>query len=552
MLRACGPPVAWDTTCFMPTTLDALHRAVQRHQAGDFAAAGVLYEQILAAEPEHADALHLLGLVRRKEGRLLESEALIRKAITLTAPAMRPVMAGNLGNVLVDQGRHREAAHLFRQSAEAMPADTDLLLKLGNSLWVSQLYPEAIAVYRRAITLCPDKADFFFNIGVAWQRQGQQAKAESAFRDTLRLDPRHVAAWNSLGTVLRRQGRLEEAVAAHRAGLAVNPQDWETHKCLGLTLLLKGDYTAGFRHYEERRKTEEGRTIELPLPEWEGDPLGERTLLIHAEQGLGDTLNFIRYAPLVRQNYGGRVLFGCPAPLQRLLAPLPGIDALIPFGAKLPPFDVHVPLLSLPRLMGTTVETIPPPDPPLAAAATEIAAWKERLGPRREALRVGVVWSGNPDFKNNRFRSPGLESFWPLFDLPDIRFYVLQKGGGRAALEGRTLPDSCVDLDPWLQDFADTAAAVANLDLVISMCTSVAHLCGAMRHPVWVLLSSTPDWRWLLERHDSPWYPSARLFRQPHGESWLPVMAAVRTALQEETSGRTSPASPPRPPQAPP
>lgn len=518
----------------MPNLSEAIALAVQHHQAERLTEAEFIYTRILETIPDCADALHLLGLIRRRQGRPEEALALIDKAIALQPHI--PAMLGNRANILTDLGRHSDALSAYWAAAQQMPDQYDLMLRLGNCLWVQEKYSLAIDIYRRGIALNPTLPDFYYNMGVAWQRQGEQSLAERAFRDCLRVDPRHVAAWNSLGTVLRRQGKMDEAIAAQTASVTIQPDYWEGHKCLGLTLLLAGDMVNGLRHYEERRKTDEGRTVTLPRPEWDGSPLGTRTIVVHAEQGLGDTLNFIRYVPLLKRRYGGTVIFGCPDPLRRLLSSLPDIDVLAAFNQPLPPFDVHIPLLSLPRLMGTTLDTIPPSDPPLAASPELVAQWRARLGPRDGRLRVGVVWSGNPDFKNNRFRSPGLRAFLPLLAIPGVQFYVVQKGGGRDEMARYSLPDSVCDLGPELGDFADTAAVVENLDLVISMCTSVVHLVGSMVRPVWVVLSCTPDWRWLLDRADSPWYPTARLFRQQTAGDWNTVMLEVETALRARVS----------------
>lgn len=514
----------------MVTIEEALSVAVQHHQSGRLAEAEAIYRQVLDIQPDNADALHLVGLVRRRQGRHEEALALIERAVALR-PGAGPYHA-NLGNLLVDMGRHGDAVEHFRKALTAFPGDATVAGRLAFSLWVCGRYDEAEAAYRVAIALKPDEAEHHFNLGVTFQRQNRQSDAELAFRDCLGIDPFHKAAWNSLGTVLRRQGRLDEGVIAHQRSLAIDPEYWEGHKCLGLTLLIKGDYADGFRHYEERRKTDEGRTIDLPRPEWDGSPLGDRTLLVTAEQGLGDSLNFIRYVPILKARHSGTVMFGCPRPLVTLLTGMPGIDRLVPFGDAVPPFDLHVPLLSLPLLLGTTLDTIPPPEPRLRASPGLEARWAERLGPRDGRLRVGIVWSGNPEFPNNRFRSPGLDAYIRLFDVPGVQFYALQKGGGRDALTGRAMPANFTDLGPEIDDFSDTAAIVASLDLVITMCTSVAHLLGAMVHPVWVVLSAVPDWRWLLDRSDSPWYPSARLFRQREIGDWSQVMTEVEAALR--------------------
>jgi hypothetical protein len=294
--------------------------------------------------------------------------------------------------------------------------------------------------------------------------------------------------------------------------------------------LLLGDYERGWAEYEWRWRTGEMHLPSFAQPRWDGAPLGGRTVLLYAEQGLGDALQFVRYAPLVRQR-GGRVIVACRAPLLRLLAGCAGIDRLADQAGDLPAFDVYAPLLSLPHLLGTTLATVPAAVPYLHADPALVERWRGELaaGP---AFRVGIGWQGSPLHPADRRRSVPVSFFRPLAAVPGVRLYSLQKGTGAEQLGGPHGRFPAEDLSPRLADFADTAAVMKNLDLVITVDTALAHLAGALGLPVWVALPFAPDWRWLTGRDDSPWYPTARLFRQPRAGAWAEVFGALAAELR--------------------
>ncbi|MCH8036190.1 MAG: hypothetical protein IIC53_03595, partial [Proteobacteria bacterium] len=320
-----------------------------------------------------------------------------------------------------------------------------------------------------------------------------------------------------------------EAVASFHKALDIEPDYADAHHNFSLTLLLQGDFPNGFEQYEWRRRTKMCPRRVFAQPEWDGGPFPGRTLLLHAEQGLGDTLHFIRYAPLVR-DLGGRVVIECQKPLADLLGSVAGIDAIVPEGNPLPPFDLHTPLLSLPHLLGTTEATVPTAVPYLSPEPGAVEVWRHRVG-RGEELKVGLVWAGSPGHKNDRNRSISLERLRPLLDVPGIRFFALQVGERASDIEAVGLQGLIDDISPDLNDFADTAAALSVLDLLISVDTAPAHLAGALGRPVWLLLPFVPDWRWMMDREDSPWYPTMRLFRQPMRSDWLSVIHRIGNEL---------------------
>jgi hypothetical protein len=291
--------------------------------------------------------------------------------------------------------------------------------------------------------------------------------------------------------------------------------------------LLQGDYASGWRNYEVRWKVYKSRLFAQPL--WSGQPLGGARILLHAEQGLGDSLQFLRYVPKVIDT-GGAVVLDVPVNLHRIAALIPGITTLASAGTPLPAFDFHSPLLSLPLAFGTTLETIPAQVPYLAVPAEALKKAAALSWPAH-GLRVGLAWSGNPSHPKNRLRSIPLELLAPIFKLQGVHFYSLQMGP--AAGELKKVQAAITDLAPHACDMADTAAQIAQMDLIISIDTSIAHLAGALGKPLWVLLTRLPDWRWLLDREDSPWYPTARLFRQKNSGDWQPVIERLRTALEE-------------------
>ncbi|HMV32993.1 MAG TPA: glycosyltransferase family 9 protein, partial [Gemmatimonadales bacterium] len=344
-----------------------------------------------------------------------------------------------------------------------------------------------------------------------------------------RLAPDAPGALATLGRALGELGHHAEAIAACRRAIAVRP-DWsEAHWNLALPLLRTGQYEEGWREFEWRFTAARRRLRPEPsaLPAWQGEPLAGRTLLVYWEQGFGDTIHFCRYVPLLAAA-GARVLLQVQAPLRRLLAGLAGVAEFVGEDASAVRADFKVALMSLPHRFGTTLETIPATMPYLVAPALPAGLTLGHSGRRR----VGLAWGGSPAQTNNRFRSIPLADLAPLCALPGIDWYSLQVGA--TAAEAATLAAAGVtDLGPRLGDFADTAAVMQELDLVLTIDTSVAHLAGALGRPTWILLSHTCCWRYLLDRTDSPWYPTARLFRQPARGAWAPVVAAVRTALEE-------------------
>lgn len=584
------------TNGVMATVEEAIAAGLAHHQAGRLAEAEALYRQILAAEPQHAEALHLLGVLAHQVGQNEIAVALIEQAIRVdganrryhnnlgtayrmlkrldaAAASYRRALAlssdfaeahGNLGIVLEEQGDLAAAEACFRRAIALAPGFAEAHYNLGNVLRAQHQEPAAIDAFRRALALEPRFPDALGNLGALLFERGDLAGAADCFRESLTLVPEDPKTLNNLGNVLVAQDALAEAVqcydraiaqapgfaAAHvnrgnalqEAGdlagaaesfahaLALDPERAEAQWGLALIALLQGDFAAGWPRHEARFRVEGfGGARNFAPPQWQGEPLHGATILLHAEQGLGDTLHFVRYVPLVAAR-GGRVVLEVPPELYRLLAATGAAETVVAAGGPLPDFAFHCPLLSLPLALGTELATIPAAVPYIEADPLKVAAWRQRLPEAR--LRVGLVWAGRPEHKRDRWRSLSLATLAPLAEVPDIAFVSLQKGPAAAQASLPPPGMALIDLAAELVDFSDTAALIAALDLVIAVDTSVAHLAGALGKEVWLLLPQMPDWRWMLGRADSPWYPTARLFRQPERGAWGPVVAAVADALR--------------------
>lgn len=533
--------------------------ALRHYEAGRMAEAERLCLKILALDVRHADALYVLGMAGFKTGRFEMAERMIRRAIAVND--RQPFYHSNLGNALQAQGKLDEAAACFERALEIQPDNSEACYNLGNTHLAKKELDKAAACYNRALAIKPDYAEALCNLGTVHRQQLRIDEAVDFFERALAILPDHADLCCNLGDALHVQGKVDEAIGWYKRTLTLQPDHYKACNCLCngffdrgelaestfwcekalaikpdyadarmnlcLLQLLQGDFVNGWRNYEVRWTVYTPRTS--PQPKWLGAPLKGARVLLHAEQGLGDTLQFLRYVPLV-QAASGKVLLDVSPKVRRLAAQLPGLVALVNTGDPLPYFDCHCPLMSLPLALGTTLETIParvpylfPPQEALQVASA--LAWPAH------GLRVGLAWTGNPEHPKNRFRSVSVDLLEPLFGLEGVHFFSLQMGPGAAELEGRKA--KIVDLAPVTGDMADTAAQMANLDLIITIDTSMAHLAGALAKPVWILLSHTPDWRWLLEREDSPWYPTARLFRQAKPGDWPPVIERVRTALME-------------------
>ncbi|WP_243370219.1 tetratricopeptide repeat protein [Geotalea sp. SG265] len=437
------------------------------------------------------------------------------------------------GNALAGAGDYAGAIAAYLQALQLAPRQPALLNNLGLAYMENGQLEEARATFERFIALDPENAEPWNNLAVVVQMAGDLEKAAELFRKAIALDPLYAEAWYNLGFALEEQRNWSDAMTCNRRAILLRHDYAEAHFNLALLLLLTGSFREGWQEYEWRWVTKGFSTPRRYFTQlqWDGSPFPGRTLLVHMEQGFGDIIQFIRYIPLVA-GLGGKVVVAGPTELKGLLARVDGVERVLVDGDAWPEFHLHIPLMSLPLILGTELETIPGKVPYLQPEQEEVKEWARRLENDR-AFKVGLVWSGRLNTEKNRRRACSLEDFGPLFTVAGISWYALQMGDGKEQLEAVPFGGQIRDLTYLIADFADTAALIANLDLVISIDTSVCHLAGALGKEVWTLLCRSADWRWLLDRNDSPWYPSMRLFRQDQAGDWSSVMARVEEALLE-------------------
>jgi Tfp pilus assembly protein PilF len=434
-----------------------------------------------------------------------------------------------LGVICQRLKRQAEAVDHYEQSLRLLPDLAEAHNNLGVVLQDMGKIPEAEERFREAIRQMPDYPEAYNNLGNALQDQGQYAEAVEAYRQALKFRPVYLNALKHMGNALRALGRLNEAIACYEEGLRHAPDHALLHMARGLVWIQMGDFARGWPECEWRLRGPNQPIHRLPQPVWDGGDLGGRTILIIAEQGLGDTIQFIRYAPLVARR-GGRVVVVCVQVLSRILATCPGVDSVIVEGDPLPEIACYAQVMSLPAILGTTLQTIPSQVPYLAADPSIVARWRDALHGINE-FKIGVVWQGFPKHTKDRERSFRLAHLEPVARVPGVRLFSLQKNFGLDQIKEVSDRFLVTDLGHRLNDFVDTAAVMRNLDLVISADSSPAHLAGALGVPVWMPLPYICDWRWMTEREDSPWYPTMRLFRQRRFGDWDELFTRLASEL---------------------
>ncbi len=498
------------------------------HAHGDLLAAVAAYREALRLKNNLPEVHNSLGAALKALGERDAAAEAYRAALVLRPEF--PAAWTNLALVLLEQNHAEEAVTACERALAVDPRQLTARLTLGRAHEALGHHDAATGAYRELLRLAPDHADAHCNLGIVQQAQGRLGEAIASYERALAIDPRHASALTNLGTAYQAQNRLDEAIACHRRAQEVRPDLAQARFNESVCQLLAGNFAAGWPGYEARWECGQKRfRRELGLPLWRGEdsPAG-RTILVHPEQGLGDTLQFARYVPLLAAR-GAKVILEVQPPLRSLFENFPGAHMVLARGEALPPCDAYCPLLTLPLTLGPDAP-IPAEVPYVHAASDRIEHWRDRLGDDSRR-RIGLVWSGGPHHLTDHLRSIPLAQFRALVAGCAAQFISLQKELKSA--DATTLADTLeiVPLGAELSDFADTAALIANLDLVIAVDTSVAHLAGALGRPTWILLPFAPDWRWQLGRSDSPWYPTARLFRQPRPGDWDSVLADVRTAL---------------------
>jgi tetratricopeptide (TPR) repeat protein len=527
-----------------PDYAEALsNRGVTLHEMGRFEDAVASYDSALALRPDSAEAHFNRGNALHEQKRFDEALSSYDRAL-----ALRPDFAeaaANRANPLHALKRFEEALAAYDRMLVLRPDRAEVHYNRGNALHELKRFDGALTSYDRALALRPDDADTHFNRGNALHELKRFEEALPSYGRALALRPGHADTYVNRAVTLCELGRMDEALASFQAALAVRPDYGEVHYCEALCRLLIGDFERGWEKNEWRWQTEALRNSKRDFSQepWLGeDDLAGKTILLYAEQGFGDTLQFCRYVPMVAAR-GARVILEVQRPLLELMRGLPGATQVVTRGDVLPAFDTHCPLLSLPLAFGTRLETIPSAVRYLTAAESKVRAWRDLLG-QHDKPRVGLVWAGNPrkELPNaNRIdsqRSMAFDRFAPLFFVSGCEFYSLQKGEDAVKqLRDSAFSELVTDRTGDLHDFSDTAALIENLDLVIAVDTAVAHLAGALGKPFWLLNRHNSCWRWLLDRDDSPWYPTVRQFRQDESRDWNNVIARVVPALRDFVRG---------------
>jgi len=549
------------------TTEELLKQGFGYHQQGEYTQAERVYEQILRQEPENTNVLCLLGMVARVQGKLEEAIACYQRAIALkpnfiearfnlgnalsasqqteeaiacyqTLLELQPSHAGaysNLGLLYHQQNQVEEAKRAYEQAIAIDSNQVESFYNLGNLYKAEQDFDRAIAYYQQALNLNPNFSQALLNLGNTLQEQEQgtginlnrRQEAIAYYHRALQANPNSTEAYYTLGHALIQQGQIAEAILAYQKCLKLNAEEPKAHTGLAFALLSLGFLEQGFSEYEWRWKTEEFTAGNLTQPSWNGEPLAGKTLMLYSEQGLGDMIQMIRYLPWVKEQ-GAKIILECRPPLKRLFATLPHVEQIVTREESLPAFDEHASLMSLPHLSKTSLQTIPAPLPFTLPDLSQNSILPETPG----KLKVGLAWQGNREHPNNYLRTCSFSDLIPLCNCENVQFYSLQKDLSEGDLEQleqtpiQPFPSACEDL-------LDTAQIIRQLDLVITVDTAIAHLSATLGKPTWILLHFSSDWRWMLVRVDSPWYPTVRLFRQTQPGDWSTVIFQVQHALGE-------------------
>ena len=508
------------------------------------------YGRALELAPDFLQAYFNMGNTCRSLEKNDAARRCYEKALELSPGLIQAELC--LAQIWKDEGNPQRARECLERALVHDPAHAEVFHSLGETYQSEERFPEAIEAYSRALAIDPGHVKALNMLGSVFHLAGRFEDAEECYRKALVLKPGTLSVLNNLGALYQSQERHAESIAVLRQAIAIDPSYADGHWNLALSLLSSGEYGEGWQEYEWRfRKSNPVLERHFAQPQWDGAPLEGKTILLHCEQGFGDTIQFIRYATLVAQR-GGTVIVECQThALKRLVAGVEGVSAVVAATEPHPLFDVHAPLLSLPRIFRTTLAHIPAEIPYLRADPGDVTVWKARME-SGNGLKVGLVWSGRQNLALNRKRACSLELFAPLAEIPETVFYSLQIGEGAEQAKSAPAGMKLVDLTEHIADFADTAALIANLDLVISIDTAVVHLAGAMGVPTWLLLPHAADWRWMTGRDTSSWYPGMRLFRQSKPGEWRETIGALsselrryrRTTLTTPTGGLMQPADP--------
>jgi tetratricopeptide (TPR) repeat protein len=498
------------------------------------------FEKAIQLDPRNADTISSMGVCYEMLGEHENNLACQQRAIALAPQSL--LIARNLGAALANIGHYVEAAHIFEQVLAHQPDDLHALLNYAGCQQRLRNYEKVVEIANRVLEKYPDSPEPYSLLADAHGIVGDFDKALDAVDRGLALQPLP-RLHHSKGIALIRSGRAPEGLDALEQALVLDPTNAILHFDISVARLLNGKLAEAWPEYEWRWKHPGLRShaVSFKQPQWDGSPLNGKRILLYAEQGLGDTVFFGRYATRVAEEKGGHVILVVQPGLVDLMKSVRGVQQVITNGVPLPTFDTHLPIMSLPGIFHTTLENIPHDVPYIAADRARVEHWKTRLTSSRHPFRVGLVWEGGAFQTENFLRSASLHAFSPLASIPGISFFSLQKGPAAEQARPANLPTAWrspdadfTDLDADIHDFSDTAAILQNLDLLVSIDTSVVHVAGALAKPVWMLLAHAPGHMWLLHRTDSPWYPTFRLFRQPAFKDWATPVDEIARLLREK------------------
>lgn len=510
---------------------EQLASALAYFRSGRLDKAETIYKKVLKKEPQNTGAMHMLGLIAQKNGRSERAVQLLIKAAKLDP--RRPEILCDLGNAFKALGRHKDAIKAHRMVLTMLPNSPEAHSNLGAAYNAAGKAGKAVICFESALKMRPKDVELKFNLGNGLVASERYEEAEEVLRQVVYEKPDHIRAQINLCAALKEQGRYDAAIRRYQKAIIAVPESPEAHWNHALTLLATGNYADGWEEYEWRSLLPGFAMQKMDRPQWQGEALDGRTLLIHAEQGLGDTLQFVRYLSLM-QDLDGEVLFACPERLTNLLQPVAGNIRIVPLG-KRHDHDVQSPLMSLPRLFHEALPYEPAENAYILPDSARVAAWQEKLGPTA-GKRIGIAWQGSTGYEHDGRRSIPLLNFEPVAKQPSIELVSLQQGDGTEQIAEMPWRDRIVDMTAEMDAdhaFIDTLAVMASLDAVVTSDTAIAHLAGAAGIPVYVALCHLPDWRWGLKGDSSPWYDSMQLVRQEQAGDWAGVFDRISAAIAE-------------------
>ncbi|MBF0329839.1 MAG: glycosyltransferase family protein [Nitrospirae bacterium] len=515
----------------MTTKKELIEAVLKQRENGMLKESSALCTAAVKNFPDDADILHLCGVIESENRDYQNAIISIKKALIIN-PNM-PSAYNNLGVALSESGQLDDAIEAYSKAVSLMGEYAPAYDNLGLALKRNGKLSQAIECFKKAISIDPSYAKAWYHLGNSLYEIGDMDSAEKHLVRATELAPLFADAYGNLGSVYNEKKELSKAIKCYREAIRIKPDHANAHWNLSLALLLSGEFEEGWKEYEWRFALKDSEKRIFSKPKWDcSSQITGKSLLIHTEQGFGDAIQFIRFAPMIKK-MDAKIILECQKELTRLFSKVEGVDTVIPEGEKLPEFDLHYPLLSLPLALGITSTNIPNL-PYISPDENEANKWGELLGTLK-TLKIGLVWAGKPNHFRDRLRSVPASVFAPLLEVAGARFYSLQKQNHEYAKTEEIESWGIIDFTDKFYDFADTAAFISKLDLVVTVDSAIAHLAGAMGKLVWVMIPFVPDWRWLKKETNSRWYPTMKLFRQEEPGKWEPVVMSLRENLVEMT-----------------